>query len=129
MNSSNGNPPTFASASKRLAQRLLATGENRVELLMVEVQQERQHLLRTLLLGFGAAALGLLAAMAATVAIVVLLWATAPVATLLTLAVLYAGAAGIFYRRLLLLQKNWNAFTGTLDQLRKDRDFLERSLS
>lgn len=121
--------PTFASVSKRFAHRLLAIGENRIELLVVELQEERQHLLRTLFIGLSAAALGLLAVMALTVAVVVLLWATAPAITLLTLAILYAAAAGLFYRRLLLLQKSWITFPGTLDQLRKDRKSLEGSLS
>ena len=60
--------------SKRLARRLLALGENRFELLMVEVQEERERLLHAIVLALGVAALGLLAGMALTGAIVVLLW-------------------------------------------------------
>ena len=36
--------------SKQFARRRLAIGENRLELLMVEVQEEREHLLHAFLL-------------------------------------------------------------------------------
>src|ERR1035438_1109231 len=40
---------------KRFARRLLIIGENRFELLMVEVQEERERLLRAILLALGVA--------------------------------------------------------------------------
>ncbi len=123
------NPPEAAGASKRFAQRLLATGGNRLELLMVEMQEEREHLLHTLLLGIGVAMLVLLASMAFSVAVVVLLWAVAPVLTLLALGLLYAGIAIFFYQRLVILQRNWESLPATLEQLRKDRLWLEKTLS
>ena len=52
--------------SKRLARRLLAIGENRFELLMVEVQDERERLLHAIVLALGVAALGLPAVRALT---------------------------------------------------------------
>ena|SRR5579872_5639817 len=129
MNPSSINSPQLAGASKRLARRCLALGENRLQLLVVEVQEERQHLLHLLLLAIGAAAFGLLAGEVLTVMMVVLLWATAPILVLLVLALLYAGAAAFLYRRLKSLRCRWKAFPATLDQLRKDRECLERSLS
>ena len=51
----------LAATSKRFARRLLTIGENRLALLMVEVQEERVRLLRAILLALGVAALGLLA--------------------------------------------------------------------
>ena len=51
-------------ASKLLARRRLAIRENRLELLTVEVQEERERLLRARLLTLGAAAFSLLASMA-----------------------------------------------------------------
>jgi uncharacterized membrane protein YqjE len=53
----------LAATSRRFAQRLLTIGENRLELLMVEVQEERERLLRARLLTLGAAAFSLLASM------------------------------------------------------------------
>jgi uncharacterized membrane protein YqjE len=115
--------------SKRFARRLLIVGENRLELLMVEVQEERERLRHAFLLALGVAAFGLLAGLTLTAAIVVGLWACSPVAVLLALTGLYA-AAGIFlYRRLAGLLRDWQMFSASLDQLQKDRACLEKNLA
>jgi len=115
----------LATTSRRLARRLLTIGENRLELLAVEVQEERERLLHAFLLALGVAAFGLLAGLTLTAAIVVWLWAWSPVAVLVTLSGLY-GAAGIWlYRRFTAQLRDWQALSGTLDQLRKDRACLE----
>jgi uncharacterized membrane protein YqjE len=44
------NAGQLAGASKRFARRLSTVGENRFELLVVEVQDERERLLRAILL-------------------------------------------------------------------------------
>ncbi|HWV98997.1 MAG TPA: phage holin family protein [Candidatus Acidoferrum sp.] len=119
----------FAETTKRFARRLLTIGENRFELLMVEVQEERERLLRAILLALGVAAFGLLAGAGLTGAIVVLLWEVSRVATLLVLTSLYAATAVCFYRRLTLLLGDWQGLPATLDQLRKDRACLETTLS
>ncbi len=119
----------LAANSKQFARRLLTIGENRLELLTVEVQEERERLLHAFLLALGVAAFGLLAGLALTAAIVVLLWAWSPLAVLLTLTGLY-GAAGIcLYRRLTGLLCNWQTLSASLDQLRKDRACLEKNLA
>src|SRR6185369_12983749 len=73
----------FGVASKHLARRLLIIGENRLELLLVEAQEERERLLRAIVLAFGMAVFGFLTGAALTVAIVVLLWHFSPVVVLL----------------------------------------------
>ena len=125
--------PTSAShlveLSKRLARRLLVIGDNRFELLMVEVQEERERLLHAIVLVFGVAALGLLAGMALTGAIVVLLWELSRVAALLVLTGLYGATAIWLYRRFSLLLHDWQNLPATFDQLRKDRACLEKHLT
>ncbi len=119
----------LATTSKKFVRRLATIGENRLELLAVEVQEERERLLRALLLALGVAAFGLLAGIALTAAIAVLLWAYWPVAVLLILTGIYA-AAGIFlYQRLTGLLRNWQTLSASLDQLRKDRECLENLLA
>jgi uncharacterized membrane protein YqjE len=115
-------------SSKRFAQRLLTIGENRLELLMVEVQEERERLLHAILLALGVAVFGFLAGGALTVALVVLLWHTAPVAVLLGLTALYAAIAVHLYRRFAALQRDWQTLSATLHQLKKDRACLENIL-
>jgi len=119
----------LTAASKRLAQRILTIAENRLELLMVEVQEERERLLRAILLALGVATFGLLTGIALTAAIVVWLWAYSPVAVLLSITGLYGAAGVMLYRRLALLLRDWQTLPATLDQLRKDRACLEKNLT
>ena len=119
----------LSSISKQFARRLLTMGENRLELLAVEVQQERERLLRALLLALGVAAFGLLSGIAFTGVVVVLLWPCSPVGALLTLAILYALAAICLCRRLNSLLRDWQTLSASLDQLRKDRACLENILT
>jgi uncharacterized membrane protein YqjE len=116
----------LAAASKDLARRLLTIGENRIELLAVEVQEERERLLRAFLLALGVAAFGLLAGITLTAAIVVLLKAWSPVAVLLALTGLYGATGVCLCRRLTRLLRDWELLSASLDQLRKDRACLEK---
>ncbi len=121
--------PHLADASRRLAQRALVICENRVELLMVEVQEERERFFRAILLALGAAAFGLLAGVGLTAIIAVAFWQQSPVAALLILTALYSVVATVLYVRLVRLQRDWQMLSTTLDQLRKDRECLEKNLS
>jgi uncharacterized membrane protein YqjE len=118
----------LAATSKTFARRLLTLGENRLELLTVEVQEERERLLRAFLLALGVAAFGLLAGLTLTAAIVVWLWTWPPLTVLLALTGLY-GAVGLFlYQRLTSVMRNWQTLSASLEQLRKDRVCLEKIL-
>lgn len=115
--------------SKQFARRLLAIGENRLELLMVEVQEEREHLLHAFLLALGMAVFGLSAGFTLTAAIVVLWWAYSPATVLLALTGFY-GAAGVFLGwRVTVWMRDWQTLSATLDQLRKDRSCLQKFLA
>jgi uncharacterized membrane protein YqjE len=122
------NARRFAETAKSFALRLLTIGENRLELLTVELQEERERLLRAILLALGVGTFGLLAAAALSGAVVVLFWEVSPLAALLVLAGLYGATAVCLYRRLMRLLCGWRNFPATLDQLRKDRACLEKHL-
>ena len=115
--------------AKRFARRLLIIGENRIELLMVEVQEERERLLHAIVLALGVAVFAFLTGAALTVALVVLLWQLSPVLVLLTLTGLYAIVAVFLYYRFKALQNDWRTLPATLDQFRKDRACLEKNLA
>jgi uncharacterized membrane protein YqjE len=119
----------LAVSSKRFARRLMTIGENRLELLLVEVQEERERLLRAILLALGVAVFGFLTGAALTVALVVLLWSLSPIAVLLTLTAFYGATSFFLYRRFTVLQRNWQTLPATVDQLRKDRACLESQLA
>jgi uncharacterized membrane protein YqjE len=121
--------PDLVDASKRLAQRALVICENRVELLMVEVQEERERFLRAVLLALGAVIFGLLAGVGLTAVIAIAFWQQSPIAALLILTALYAVVATVLYVRLIRLQRDWQTLPTTLDQLRKDRECLGKNLN
>lgn len=110
-------------------QRLLTLGENRLELLAVEVQEERDWLLHTILLAFGVAVLGLLAGLALTAAAVILLWPYCPVAVLLTLTGPYAITGIGLCWCLAALLRDRETLSATRAQLRKGRLCLETLLA
>lgn len=128
MDTATGSFKQLAMASNHLARRLLNIGENRLELLMVEGQEEIMRLLRAILLALGMAALGLLAGVTFTGVVVVLFWNFSPVAVLLALTGLYGAATAVLYWRFAALVRDWQNFPATLDQLRKDRACLEQTL-
>jgi len=119
----------LATTSKKIVRRLATIGENRLELLAVELQEERERLLLAFLLALGVAAFGLLAGITFTAAITVLLWAWSPVAVLLILTVLYGVAGFCLYKRLTGLLHDWQSLSASLEQLRRDREALEQFLS
>jgi uncharacterized membrane protein YqjE len=119
----------LAATAKEFARRLLTIGENRLELLALEVQKDRGRLLNAFLLALGVAAFGLLASIPLTEAIVASLWAYSPVAILLTLTSL-CSAAGVWpWQRLTGLLRDRQTFPATLGQLQKDRICLDESLA
>jgi uncharacterized membrane protein YqjE len=118
----------LTATSKHFVRRLATIGENRLELLAVEMQEERERLLRAFLLALGVAAFGLLGGLTLTATIVVLFWAW-PVAVLLTFTFIYLVAGVCLYRRLTGLMQNWQMLSASLDQLRKDRECLENLLA
>lgn len=119
----------LADASKHLAWRLFTTGENRLELWKVEMQEARGSLLQAILLGAGMIACAAFAVLALNVAIVVLFWNVAPVAVLLLLGALHAFGAAAFYWQLIRQLREWTPFNATLDQLRKDCTCLATKLT
>lgn len=119
----------LATTSRRVAQRLLTIGENRLVLLTVEMQEERERLLHVALIALAMAVFGLLGGMTLTAAAVVLLWPHAPGTALLGLTIIYGVVAICLWRRAAALLRDWQTFPASLDQLRKDRETMDAVLS
>jgi uncharacterized membrane protein YqjE len=124
--------PVFAQLggiTKRLTQKMLALGSNRVELLVVEIQEAKIQLLQATLVAAGVAVFGLLTGIAASAMIVVALWNYSPLLALGALTSVYGAITILLYLRFDALRRNWKTFPATLEQLRKDCECLEESLN
>lgn len=120
--------PLTASA-RRLTRTAVAAAHTRLELAAVELQEERDRWLAALLLSLGCAAFGLLAGIALTAMIILLLWEISPALSALALAVAYGTTALLLYARLRRRFADTSLLGSTFEQLRKDRDALEQWLS
>lgn len=112
----------------RFVKRLMAIGQNRLELFLVEVEETRLCFLRVIVLTLAVTASGFLALLALNIAIVIWLWKFSPVLVLLVLAAGYGLLTGFLYWRLTCLLRDWKILSATLDQLQKDRECLEKEM-
>jgi uncharacterized membrane protein YqjE len=119
--------PDLAGTTKRVAWRLLAICHNRAELLMVEMQEERERARAIVILAAAIAVLGLLAGITIT-ALIVCLAGPHMLAALIGLAVLYTGGATFLYLKLSRMQQDWEPLSDTREQLQKDRECFEKTL-
>jgi uncharacterized membrane protein YqjE len=110
----------FKTVSRRLAKRFVDVGENRLRLLLLEVEEERERLIQAFLLGLGIMAFSLLAGVAFTVVVLLLFWAQAPVLAMSVLTLVYLSIAVFLALRLARLRRDWEAFSASLAQIRKD---------
>lgn len=111
---------------RRIGSTVLAILQNRLELLLVELQEERLRLFNTLILAAVVIALGFLTLATFAVAVLVVVWNEYGVIGLLTAGGLGLVATLTAYWRLRWRLKNWPLLAGTLAELRKDRECLER---
>jgi uncharacterized membrane protein YqjE len=120
--------PPLAEASKQVARRLFIIMENRLQLFILEVEEERERVLMALWLTLGLAVFGLMTLIAVTVAVVLALWQYSPALAVGMVIAVYGAATGLCYAQLFRLLRQWQTLPATLDQLRKDRECLEKHL-
>jgi uncharacterized membrane protein YqjE len=114
--------------SKGVARQLLSIGENRLELLAVELMEEREHLLRSLFLLAGTAVSALLTLLTLSAGLVVLLWPHSPATILFVLSALYLLVGVWLALRLRVRLTGWRSLSASLEQLRKDHTALKGAL-
>lgn len=101
---------------------LIGSVHDRIELAAIELHEEKYRLVQLLLWVGAILVMGMLAIMFASFALVVVLWETARLATVIGLAVAYLvafGAAVWGFRRFLAHQPK--PFAATLNELQQDR--------
>lgn len=99
--------------------------EDRIELFLLELKEERLRIFDALLLAAVCGLCALMALVLITFTIIVVFWEEHRLLVLSLLTLVYAaGAVGAFLslrRRL----RQWQSFSATLDQLKKDRECFE----
>ena len=99
--------------------------QGHLELLGIEVQEEKSRLLRLFLLSGVALILLLLILMGLSTAIVIAFWDTHPIAAILVLCALYAVVLAVCISRALVLAKETAApFQATVEELARNRERL-----
>jgi uncharacterized membrane protein YqjE len=126
MGENNHQPPGMATLLGRLARTGLGAVQNRAELFAVEWQQERARLTELLFWTVGWLFLGMMGVTLLTAVIIFLCPPQARLYVAAGLTVLYLAGAGWawFVLRSLLRQE---PFSGSLEELKKDRAWLESS--
>lgn len=119
----------LVATTRRVAQRLLTIGENRIVLLTVELQEERERLLHVVLAALGMVVVILLGGMTLTALAAILLWSYGPVPVLLGITAVYGLAAACLWWRVSAQLRGWQTLPASLDQLRKDRATLDDILA
>ena len=119
------NQEGFLASLRRLLKTGFAIAQNRLELLLVELQEERWQLLETLLLIGAAMILAAMTLVVVTVTIVVLCLRHDRLDLVIVLILLYLAATIIGFWRLRRQLKDWMPFAATLAEFRKDQECLE----
>jgi len=106
----------------RLIKTLRALAGNRVELFLLEVQEERIRIFDALFLLAAGLVCIMMALIMITFTVVIVFWDTHRLLVLGLLIAGYAVGAVWALSRLRLLLRRWQAFSATLNQIRKDSE-------
>lgn len=110
---------------RRLLDTLLSTAQDRLELLAVELQEEKCRLVEALLCAAAVAAFGMMTLTLLTFTLVVLFWESGRLVVLGGLCAVYLGITWLAWRALRLRLRQRTAFLSTLGEIQKDRSCLK----
>jgi uncharacterized membrane protein YqjE len=116
-------PSGLLGSLRGLADGLIGSAHDRLELLAVELHEEKHRLIEIFIWISAIVFLAMLAMVFASLAIVVLFWESARVAVVCSLATLYIGAliaVAVGFKR--YLKRQPKPFAATLSELREDRE-------
>ncbi|MEQ6887963.1 phage holin family protein [Halomonas sp. CS7] len=127
MAASQGPAQRLFRAGKRLLASLLATGETRLRLAVLELEEERARLFGILLLAGLSLILLLLGIGVLTALVIVAFWETHRLAAIGASAVVLLGSGLLLALRVMQLARRRTLLAGTLRHLATDRDLVEAS--
>ncbi|SEK90834.1 phage holin family protein [Halomonas daqiaonensis] len=127
MSTSHGPAQRLFVAGKRLLGSLLAIGETRLRLAVLELEEERARLMGMLLLAGLSLILLLLGLGVLTTLVIVAFWETHRLTAIGVSALVLLGSGGLLSLRVLQLARRRTLLTGTLSHLASDRELVETS--
>jgi uncharacterized membrane protein YqjE len=110
---------------QRLLRTVFAIARNRLELALVELQEERTRVVETVLLVAVVVAFGSMTLAMISFTLAAIFWENHRVAVLVSLSLLYLGVTLVAYWRLRRRLDHGQAFSGTLAELKKDKACLD----
>lgn len=123
--SGSARPPGIVGALRALADGFLAGAQDRLQLLSLELQEEKFRVIQTLVWIAAAMFTGALALAFASLALVYYFWETARLAVLTGLAFVYAGACvGVLLGLRRFIRRQPRPFAASLEELEGDRSCL-----
>jgi uncharacterized membrane protein YqjE len=118
--------PGLSQSVRQLLDSTLELVENRLELVVVEFQEERIRLIQVAMFLFGLMVCVGMLLLLLTLGVVILFWDNGRWYALGGLGIFYGAIAFFCWNRLSQLLKHQAAFASTLDQFKKDRQWLRR---
>ena len=120
-----GNGQGVFASLRRLLRTVVAIAHNRLELLLVELDEARWRFLGALLLAGVVLMLAFMTLLVPTIAIVVLCLRANRIDLVVALTMFYLGATALSFWRLHRRLKAWVPFSATLAEVRKDKACLD----
>lgn len=111
---------------KSMGRSMMGLFNNRMELFLLELQEERDHWVRVLFVGMIALVFGTLCLVVLSLIWLVWMWDSHPVLALLGLACLYGGLSLAALWKLRRLMTQHLSFHGSMGELKKDKQWLDQ---
>jgi len=116
-------PPTeggLLATVMRMLQTLREVAGNRLELFLIELKEERMRMFDALLLAAAGILCALMTLILLTLAVLVVFWDTHRLLVLTLVTGAYAVAATVAFLKLRFRLQRWQAYSATLEELKKD---------
>ena len=119
-------PGGLLATGKRILRTLYSLAQTRLELFLIELQEERLRLFSALLLLGACLVFALMALSLLTLTLAVIFWEQHRILVLVSLTLAYAAGAGWSFWILRRRLQGWTSFSATLEQFKKDQACLEK---
>jgi uncharacterized membrane protein YqjE len=126
MDETRNEPRGLLATGKKILRTLHSLAQTRLELFLVELREERIRVFDALLLVGACVACAFMALALLTVTVAVIFWEQHRILVLVLLTLIYTAGAAWSYWRLRSHFQEWNSFSATMEQFKKDQACLDK---